>query len=94
MTDVDSERQKLELLTGEVGKAKRMIMSQIPVLREAQMLTARLNMLIMANPYLMVLLSAIQLGAMTWGEFQALAQQKEAQMKQTQDMLDRMRSEP
>ena len=94
MTDVDVEREKLEQLTGEVGRAKRMIMSQIPILREAQMLTSRLVMIIRANPELLILLSAIQIGALTWAEFQALAERREAQMERTQDMLDRMGVEP
>jgi len=88
------EREKVEQLTGEVGRAKRMIMSQIPILKEAQMLTSRLIMIIRANPELLILLSAIQIGALTWAEFQALAERREAQMERTQDMLDRMGVEP
>ena len=94
VTDIDVERKKLERFTGEAGRAKRMIMSQLPMLREAQMLTSRLIWMIKANPELMILLSAIQVGALTWAEVQGLAERREEQMKRTQDMLARVGQSP
>jgi len=70
----------------EVGRAVR---RQIPILNQAHMAVQRLILALKMNPEVAILISLIQIGAITWHEIQSMAAEEAEYQERRQKALDR-----